>query len=140
MREREVKLGAGPAFHLPDLTGVVEGFAVADPETVRLVNAGGARVAEVVVDEGSVRDGRRVAARFREIEVELLGDGETGLIAPLVSRLRLAGAGAPAPTPKHIRALGPRAVEPPEVAPLPLAEGASARDVIRNALAEPVAS
>ena len=36
MREREVKLGAGPAFHLPDLTGVVEGVAVADPETVRL--------------------------------------------------------------------------------------------------------
>src|SRR5438270_2032210 len=226
MREREVKLGAGPAFHLPDLTGVVEGVAVADPETVRLetvyfdtpdlrlarwgvslrrragegwtlklpsasngdllerdeitfdsnakkppaaavdvvrayvrtselvpvarlstvrrrvrlVNGGGARVAEVVDDEVSVRDGRRVAARFREIEVELLGGGETGLIAPLVSRLRLAGAGAPDPTPKHIRALGPRAVEPPEVPPLPLAEGASARDVIRNALAEPVAS
>ena len=35
-REREVKLGAGPAFHLPDLAGVVEGVAVAPPETVRL--------------------------------------------------------------------------------------------------------
>jgi len=34
--EREVKLGAGPAFHLPDLAGVVEGIVVAAPETIRL--------------------------------------------------------------------------------------------------------
>ena len=158
-----MKLGAGPAFHLPDLAGVIEGVAVAPPETVRmetvyydtadlrlarwgvslrrragegwtlklaqppstpgkpgavlerdeltfqggaakppeaalevvrayvrkaelvpvarlstvrrrvrLVDATGTRVAEVVDDEVSVRDGRRVAARFREIEVEVL--------------------------------------------------------------------
>src|SRR5437763_16173885 len=36
MLEREVKLGAGPAFHLPDLAGVVEGLEVAAPETVRM--------------------------------------------------------------------------------------------------------
>src|SRR5216684_9203179 len=36
MLEREVKLGAGPAFHLPDLTGVVDGVAVTPPEAVRL--------------------------------------------------------------------------------------------------------
>src|SRR5436305_15235534 len=36
MREREVKLGAGPAFHLPDLAGVVDGIAVGEPETLRL--------------------------------------------------------------------------------------------------------
>src|SRR5438094_7332160 len=187
MLEREVKLGAGPAFHLPDLQGVVEGVAVAPPETlrletvyydtpdlrlarwgvslrrragegwtlklppskggailerdeltfegngkkppeaalemvrayvrrselvpvarlstvrrrVRLVDASGARVAEVVDDEVSVRDGRRVAARFREIEVEVPSsngaqgaDATEGIIAPLVTRLRGAGAGA----------------------------------------------
>jgi CHAD domain-containing protein len=55
-------------------------------------------------------------------------------------RLRVAGAGAPDPTPKHIRALGPRAVEPPEVAPEPLLPNAPARDVIRNAVAESVAA
>src|SRR5204863_1688033 len=200
MLEREVKLGAGPAFHLPDLAGVIEGVAVAPPETVRmetvyydtpdlrlarwgvslrrragegwtlklspsksgsilerdeltfegsgkkppeaalelvrayvrrselvpvarlstvrrrvrLVDASGARVAEVVDDEVSVRDGRRVAARFREIEVEASGagraqgalpaDGADGIITPLVTALRVAGAGAPDPTPKHIRA------------------------------------
>ncbi|HET7420486.1 MAG TPA: CYTH and CHAD domain-containing protein [Candidatus Dormibacteraeota bacterium] len=226
MREREVKLGAGPAFHLPDLAGVVDGLAVAPPETVRLetvyydtpdlrlarwgvslrhragegwtlklsptasgpllerdeltfqgagkkppagavevvrayvrrselvpvarlstvrrrvrlVDAAGTRVAEVVDDEVSVRDGRRVAARFREIEVEVPGTDGDGIISPLVTRLRSAGAGAPDPTPKHVRALGPRAVEPPEVAPEPLLPNAPARDVVRNAFAGSVAA
>src|SRR3977135_1661476 len=36
MLEREVKLGAGPAFHLPDLNGVVDGIEVTPPEAVRL--------------------------------------------------------------------------------------------------------
>src|SRR5690349_21503751 len=238
MLEREVKLGAGPAFHLPDLAGVIEGVAVGPSETirletvyfdttdlrlarwgvslrhragegwtlklaaapgkpsavlerdeltfeggarrppeaalevvrayvrkaelvpvarlstvrrrVRLVDPTGVRVAEVVDDEVSVRDGRRVAARFREIEVEVPaasaqdaltpGDGGDGVITPIVTRLRGAGAGAPDPTPKHIRALGPRAIEPPEVAAQPLLPNAPARDVIRNAIAESVAS
>jgi CHAD domain-containing protein len=111
---------------------------------VRLVDASGSRVAEVVDDEVSVRDGRRVAARFREIEVEVPGqdgaDQTDGIITPLVTRLRGAGAGAPDPTPKHIRALGPRAIEPPEVSPEPLLPNAPARDVIRNSLAESVAA
>src|SRR5438093_8291959 len=232
MLEREVKLGAGPAFHLPDLQGVVEGVAVAPPETlrletvyydtpdlrlarwgvslrrragegwtlklspsqsgavlerdeitfqggtkppkqaldvvrayvrrselvpvarlstirkrVRLVDATGTRVAEVVDDEVSVRDGRRVAARFREIEVEVPSsngaegaDPTEGIIAPLVTRLRGAGAGAPDPTPKHIRALGPRAIEPPEVSTEPLPPDATARHVIKFGLAESVAA
>ena len=232
MLEREVKLGAGPAFHLPDLAGVIEGVAVGPSETVRmetvyydtpdlrlarwgvslrhragegwtlklaeppskpgnqsavlerdeltfqggakrppeaalevvrayvrkaelvpvarlstvrrrvrLVDASGTRVAEVVDDEVSVRDGRRVAARFREIEVEVPGeDSVDGIITPLVTRLRGAGAGAPDPTPKHIRALGPRAIEPPEVAQAPLLPEAPAKDVIQNVLAESVAA
>src|SRR5579863_2747975 len=188
MLESEVKLGAGPAFHLPDLSGVLDGIAVTPPEAVRLetvyydtpdlrlarwgvslrhragegwtlklppatnpasttggllerdelvfqggakkppqaavaavrayvrkadlvpvarlstlrrrvrlVDSAGARVAEVVDDEVSVRDGRRVAARFREIEVEVAAEGDAGdaIVAPLVVRLRGAGAGAP---------------------------------------------
>ncbi|HVH61988.1 MAG TPA: CYTH and CHAD domain-containing protein [Candidatus Dormibacteraeota bacterium] len=232
MLEREVKLGAGPAFHLPDLAGVIDGVAVAPTETlrmetiyydtpdlrlarwgvslrwragegwtlklppmpgpqgqqdsvlerdeltfdgsarkppegalevvrayvrnsdvvpvarlatvrrrVRLVDPTGARVAEVVDDEVSVRDGRRVAARFREIEVEVPGEnGSDGVMAPLVSRLRIAGAGAPDPTPKHIRAIGPRANEPPEVWAQPLPPNPAAKDVIKSALAESVAA
>ena len=233
MLEREVKLGAGPAFHLPDLAGVVEGLAVGPPEAVRmetvyydtedlrlarwgvslryragegwtlklppkpdsnqapgqllerdeltfeggskkppeaavavvrayvrkaelvpvarlstirrrvrLVDGAGVRVAEVVDDEVSVRDGRRVAARFREIEVEVpqQENGANGIVDTLVMRLRRAGAGAPDPTPKHIRALGPRAMEPPEVSPEPIQPGAPAKDVIKYVLAESVAA
>lgn len=233
MLEREVKLGAGPAFHLPDLSGVVDGIAVSPPEAVRLetvyydttdlrlarwgvslrhragegwtlklppkpnagrpdgqmlereeltfqggskkppeaavaivrayvrkaelapvarlstvrrrvrlVDAAGARVAEVVDDEVSVRDGRRVAARFREIEVEVMPqpNGANGIADPLVLRLRGAGAGAPDPTPKHIRALGPRAMEPPEVAPQPLQPDSPAKDVIKHVFADSIAS
>src|SRR5260221_8749062 len=36
MLEREVKLGAGPAFHLPDLNGVLDGVTVTPPEVARL--------------------------------------------------------------------------------------------------------
>src|SRR5207302_4165763 len=35
-KEREVKLGAGPAFHRPSLDGVVEGAIVQSPEVLRL--------------------------------------------------------------------------------------------------------
>jgi CHAD domain-containing protein len=233
MLESEVKLGAGPAFHLPDLSGVLDGIAVTPPEAVRLetvyydtpdlrlarwgvslrhragegwtlklppataagsprggllerdelvfqggakkppqaavdivrayvrkaelvavarlstvrrrvrlVDAAGARVAEVVDDEVSVRDGRRVAARFREIEVEVMEqpNGANGIVDPIVLRLRGAGAGAPDPTPKHIRALGPRAMEPPEVAALPVQADSPARDVIKHVFAESIAS
>ena len=234
MLEREVKLGAGPAFHLPDLNGVVDGVTVSPPEAVRLETVyydtpdlrlarwgvslrhragegwtlklpprhasgdglnpallerdeltfqGGAKkpppgavavvrayvrkaelipvarlstvrrrvrlldgsgrpLAEVVDDEVSVRDGRRVAARFREIEVEVAQGGEngSGIVAPLVARLRTAGAGAPDPTPKHIRALGPRAMEPPEVAPMVVEPASPARDVIRSVIAQSVAA
>ena len=229
-----MKLGAGPAFHLPDLSGVLDGVTVTPPEAVRLetvyydtpdlrlarwgvslrhragegwtlklapaqaagqpqgqmlerdeivfqggakkppegavaivrayvrhaelvpvarlstlrrrvrlVDAAGTRVAEVVDDEVSVRDGRRVAARFREIEVEVMPrqNGAAGSIAdPLVMRLRGAGAGAADPTPKHIRALGPRAMEPPEVSAQPLQPDSPAKDVIRHVLAESIAS
>ena len=53
----------------------------------------------------------------------------------LVARLRTAGAGAPDPTPKIVRALGMRAVAPPEVAvPSDLGPSSPARDVIRAAI------
>src|SRR6185312_10120442 len=96
---------------------------------------------DVTDDEVSVRDGRRVAARFRDIEVELaVENGNEATLTPIVARLRDAGAGVPDPTPKHVRALGPRAMEPPEVTPLPVSASSTARDVIRSVLAESVAA
>lgn len=88
----------------------------------------GSTVAEVDDDEVSVLVGEHVAARFREVEVE--SDDEVVRDA-VVHALRNAGAGAPDPTPKVVRALGPRARRPPDLAPLAVDRGSSAGDVLR---------
>src|SRR5947207_1200144 len=195
MIEKEVKLGAGPGFHLPNLEGVVDGAVVGQPEvlrletvyhdtpdlrlarwgvslrhragegwtlklpsaaaaapnggvardelefegrsgrvpeaalkllvayvrhsqlepvarlktkrrTVRLCDADSHLLAEVVDDEVSVLEGRRVAARFRELEIEVKGGDSEDLLDATVFKLRTAGAGAPDPVAKHVRALG----------------------------------
>ena len=106
---------------------------------VSLFDGSGRRLAEVVDDEVSVLDGRRVAARFREVEVEL-DEGADEVLQPLLWRLRAAGAGFADPTPKNVRALGPVALEPPEVAPRPLPPEPAAGDVVTNAIAASVAA
>jgi CHAD domain-containing protein len=101
---------------------------------VALQDGAGRALAEVVDDEVSVIHGRRVAARFREVEVELRPAGDP-LLEPLLDRLRRAGAGRPDPTPKYVRALGPAALAEPDVAVRQLAPSATTADVVRNALA-----
>lgn len=105
---------------------------------IELHDAEGRLVADVVDDEVSVLEGRRLAARFRELEVEIGEATPPGLLDSLVARFRQAGAGAPDPTPKYIRALGMRASQPPEIAVEELASGATAGDVVRRALAASV--
>ncbi len=80
----------------------------------RLHDQTGRVVVEVVDDEVSVLDGMRLAARFRELEVEIAADAPSGFVESVVAALRAAGAGAPTPIPKIVRALGPRAMEPPD--------------------------
>jgi CHAD domain-containing protein len=88
---------------------------------VELRDPAGARLAELVDDEVQVLDGRRVVSRFRELEVELDGSADTGLLDRVVDRLLEAGAQATEPTPKYLRALSGRErvlgpeVEEPEV-------------------------
>jgi CHAD domain-containing protein len=106
---------------------------------VSLFSAQGRRLAEVVDDEVSVLSGRRVAARFREVEVELDQGGEP-ILQQLLWVLRGAGAGLADQTPKHLRALGPAAHEPPEVAARPLGPLATGADVVANALASAVSA
>ena len=106
---------------------------------VDLLDREGAVVAEVVDDEVSVLHGGRVGTRFREVEVELGQRPPAGLLDTVVARLRDAGAGAPDSTPKVIRALGARALEPPEVAPVTLGKKASAADLVRQAISAAVA-
>lgn len=105
---------------------------------VDLLDHEGALVAEVVDDEVSVLHGGRVATRFREVEVELGERAHPGLLDAVVARLREAGAGAPDATPKVIRALGARALEPPEVEPRPLGKKPSAAQVFQHAIAASV--
>ena len=94
--------------------------------------------ADITDDEVAVLHGRKIVARFRELEVEIAGDGDLALLDALVARLREAGAGPPDPTPKVVRALGPRASQPSEIAVAPLGAGATTADVVRAAIAASV--
>ncbi len=108
---------------------------------VALLAGDGERLGEIVDDEVSVIDRGRLAARFREVEVEAAAGMSGELLDAVVERLRAVGAGAPDPTPKYVRALGPRALAPAEV----VAGGAGDRgapatvgDALRAALARSV--
>jgi CHAD domain-containing protein len=106
---------------------------------VTLRDAEGLRVADIVDDEVSVYEGRRVATRFREVEVELLTDGRAGdLLDTIVERLITAGCRDEPAVPKVVRALGHRALEPPDVVVGELDGSATAADLVRTALAASV--
>ncbi|TMM18450.1 MAG: CHAD domain-containing protein [Actinobacteria bacterium] len=95
----------------------------------------GCRLAEIDDDVVSVMDGRRVLARFREVEVELAPDAPLWIAEELARRLREAGADDPAPLPKVVRALGPQAQAPPDSHLEQPGEGARAGEMVRAALA-----
>jgi CHAD domain-containing protein len=122
MSRRELPF-AGPAGTIPpDADRLVRAYtrgeplvAVARLKTERsrvALHVNGAAVAEVADDEVSVYHGRRLASRFREVEIEVEDDAPATLLAAVIERLREAGAGEPDSTPKVVRALGPRALEP----------------------------
>jgi CHAD domain-containing protein len=98
----------------------------------------GRPLAFVTDDEVSVMQGRRVASRFRELEVELDPAAHPEVAEGLLARLHEAGAGAVDNVPKLVRALGPRASEPPEVVVPEIGERSSVREVVRRALAASV--
>ena len=106
---------------------------------ISLVNGDGKEQAEVVDDEVSVLDGRRIAVRFRQIEVEVRAPAANGMVDNVVARLREAGAGPPDPAARHVRAMGPRSQAPPEVSAPPLDHDSSAGLVMQAAIASPVA-
>ena len=93
---------------------------------------------EVVDDEVSVLSGRRIAARFRELEVEITDDTPAGLLEEVLDRLRTAGAGAPDPTPKYVRAVGPLATQAPEIQIARLSSNATVSQVLGRALSTSV--
>jgi CHAD domain-containing protein len=153
MNRREIPF-EGPAGTVPaDAERLVRAFTRAEPlvpvarlktERSRLaLVADGVAVAEVSDDEVSVYHGRRLASRFREVEVEVEETAPDGLLDAVVERLRAVGAGAPDPTPKVVRALGPRALEPRPGAVATAGPDSTMGEVVRaavgNALARIVA-
>jgi CHAD domain-containing protein len=122
MTRREIPF-EGPAGTVPtEAVGLVRAYArgeileaVARLKTERsrvALSLNGTLVAEIADDEVSVYHGRRLASRFREVEVEVEDAAPDDLLPAVVQRLRDAGAGEPDNTPKVVRALGPRALEP----------------------------
>ncbi len=105
---------------------------------VELRDAEGVKVAEIDDDEVSVFEGRRLAARFREVEVEVADEAPAPLLGAVIGRLRFAGAGEADPVPKIVRALGARALEPLPWAQVASSDLATARDVVQAAIASSV--
>jgi CHAD domain-containing protein len=103
---------------------------------VELHDPAGARLAEIVDDQVQVLDGRRVASRFREVEVELAEEADAGVLERVLERLRRAGAEQAEPTPKYLRALAGREGQlGPELAQDELDSHASVEALLRHDLA-----
>jgi CHAD domain-containing protein len=132
-----------PATEALDLTRACVRSARLKPVTrlrtlrrrMQLLDVDGTLLAEVSDDEVSILPGRRIAARFRELEVEITDAMTDGLLERVVAELRAAGAGEPDPTPKYTRAVGPRAAEPPDVVVPELPAHPTAGDLVRRAIA-----
>jgi CHAD domain-containing protein len=89
----------------------------------------------VLSDEVSVLDGRRVAARYRELVLDAGREADTAVVHGVIARLRAAGAGGPDLVPEYARVLGPASTEAPEIViPLPQPQSSIA-EAITAALA-----
>ncbi len=102
---------------------------------LEVADLSGHPLVELDDDVVSVMDGRRVLARFREVEVELAPDAPDWVAEEVAKRLREAGADDPVPLPKVVRALGPQAQAPSDAHVDPPREGARASELVRAALA-----
>ncbi len=103
---------------------------------VPLLDEAGETLLIVVDDEVSVLQGRRVAARFRELALVAAVDEEV-LVDVVVARLGGAGAAVIEAVPNHVRALGPIA-SVPEVTIPALSSAPSAAEVVTVSIAAAV--
>ena len=102
---------------------------------VELRDTNGRRLAEVDDDVVSVLDGRRLAARFRQVEVEVEADAPVKLLEEVVALVVAAGAVPGDDRPKVVRAIGPRATLAPDVAAPTLDSSATVGEVVAAAIA-----
>jgi len=135
--------GRAPADAVDLVRGIVRGGVlepVARVQTVRrrhrVVHGAPERVvAEVVDDEDSVLEGRRIVQRFRELEIELADDASDMAMGPILMRLTDLGARAAEPAPKVERALGARAFGSADVVVPSVGPTSSVAEVIGWAIA-----
>jgi CHAD domain-containing protein len=148
MMDRAEMFFPGPSGRVPEsVSDLVTAFArhgelkpVATLRTKRrrwaLVDSGEEPLAELSDDEVSIVEGRRVVARFRELELEALSVGEDDL-KRIGAELRTAGAMSAEPISKAVRALGARATAHDDIPePTHLAPDSPASTAVRWALAQ----
>jgi CHAD domain-containing protein len=117
---------------------------VAHIDTVRhralLRDADGGVVAELTDDDVTVRPDDRSTKEFREIEIEFTADVSAELVREVAAAMEKAGAGAPQHLSKIARALGPRALDAPDLVPPGDLDFASTpTDVLRASLSRSTA-
>lgn len=149
LARRELDVVSGGDEPPPELAGLLTAYVRDEPlapvahlHTVRrslsLLDPTDAPLGQIDDDDVTVLDDGEITAKFREIEVELAPEAPDALVKPIVRRLRAAGAGAPDPTPKLVRAVGPRALAPPELAPRRIGPDATTAELIRSGITNAV--
>lgn len=148
MSRREIPFAGAPGTIPADAERLVRAYSRGEPLQVvtrlktdrsrLVVKVNGTSVGEIADDQVAVYHGRRLVSRFREIEVEV-EEAPDDLLPAIVKRLRRAGAGVPDPTPKVVRALGPRAVEPLPGAVTAVGRRSTMGEVVRAALGNALA-
>ena len=145
LARREITV-AGRASSMPErLADLVRGWAlgasllrVARLRTVRrrttLFGTDDRPLAQLDDDEVSILRGSRVAARFRELEVELADDAPVKLLSRLADRLHDSGAQPVEQIPKLVRALGPPALAPWELDAPELSARPTAAQLVQEGL------
>ncbi|HEY1522312.1 MAG TPA: CYTH and CHAD domain-containing protein [Solirubrobacteraceae bacterium] len=151
LARREISIPGAPATMPALMEDLVRGWAlgaalvpVARLRTLRqrttVRRPGGEALAVVDDDEVSIVQRSRVAARFRELELELVNGASPKLLAQLAQRMRAAGAQPVDQMPKLVRALGPSALAPWDLAAPTVAANPSAGALIQAALVASAAS
>lgn len=108
---------------------------VTERHRVELRDGDGRKLAEVDDDVVSVMDGRRLAARFRQVELEVSDDAPDEQLDQALGVLTAAGAVAGDDRPKVVRAIGPRASLGPDVVIPDLDGTSSVGSVVAAAIA-----
>ncbi len=151
LARREISIPGAPASMPVLMEDLVRGWALGAPlmpvarlRTLRqrttLRRRNGEALAVVDDDEVSIVQRSRVAARFRELELELVNGASPKLLAQLAQRMRAAGAQTVDQMPKLVRALGPSALAPWDLAAPPVGANPSAGELIQAALVASAAS